>query len=92
MALPIEGEHMSNLTVVHGDDKYEVLVPFDMYYDGDTEIRSFTSKRQMRVVILCKHCKNFRLEPYVCYSWDEMVEQGWVVKVPKEANDAQNNA
>jgi hypothetical protein len=69
---------MSYGTVVIGDTEYETVIPFEAYYDGSSETVSYTSEEAKRVVILCEHCRNFRLEPIVLTSIEELVQLGWI--------------
>ena len=42
--------------------------------------RSFTFVDAMKVVPLCDHCGNFRLEPVVLHTVDELISSGWIKK------------
>lgn len=69
---------MSYGTVVMGDVEYETVIPFEALFDG--EKTSFMAEGQNRVTILCQHCKNFRLDPIVLSSVEELVRFGWIKK------------
>lgn len=69
-------------TVVFGDTEYLTIVPFEAEFEGNTNTVKYIAEGQNRVVILCKHCQNFRLEPIVLTSVDELVRYNWIT--PKE--------
>lgn len=67
---------MSYGTVVIGDVEYETIIPFEAMFDG--EKTSFMAEGQNRVTILCEHCRNFRLDPIVLTSFEELEQFGWI--------------
>lgn len=65
-------------TLIVEDVEYRVMLPFDTTFDERGT--RFTAEGQMRAVILCEHCKNFRLEPIELYTVDELISCGWIKK------------
>lgn len=75
---------MSYNTLKIGDDHYQIVVPFEATYE--LGVMTFTAEGEMKVVPLCEHCGNFRLEPIVLYSVDELISAGWIKKKEDQAN------
>ena len=65
-------------TLLIGDEAYVVMVEFESSYGNG--VTSFTSPDAMKVVPLCDHCGNFRLEPVVLHTVDELISSGWIKK------------
>lgn len=65
-------------TVVMGDTEYETVVPFEAHWDGDSNAVTYRAPGQDRIVVICEHCGNCRLEPIVLSSVTELLNYGWI--------------
>lgn len=67
--------------ILHIDGRDYECGPVEFETVFDNGEGSFVSVETIKVVKLCDHCGNFRLEKEVLHTVDELVEKGWLIPV-----------